>query len=42
MSTLIAQVKQLNHFFGYMHSSKLKHQGIFLDTEIQLLLMLGF
>lgn len=30
-----AQVEQLNRFFGNMRSSKLKCQGMILDTEIQ-------
>lgn len=36
-----AQVEQLNRFFGNMRSSKLKCQGMILDTEIQSFLVLS-
>lgn len=35
------QVKQINHLFANMYTCKLKHQGIFLYTEIRLFLTLG-
>lgn len=36
------QIEQLNSFFGNMSSSKLKCQGMFLDTEIQSFSVLSF